>query len=46
MYVYGHLLDWERMRPLLEGIEAVHGQFQEEIGRFRAFLLELSRRLA
>lgn len=44
--VYGHLLDWKRIRPLLEGVETVHGQFQEEIDRFRAFLLELARGLA
>ena len=40
--VYGYMLDWERMRPLLEKMEAVYKQFEEEIGAFRCFLIRLA----
>jgi len=40
--VYGYMLDWERMRPLLEKMDAVYKQFEEEIAAFRSFLIRLA----
>lgn len=40
--VYGYLLDWERMRPLLDGLSETHKTFHKEMGHFRTFLLELA----
>jgi len=43
--VYGYLLEWQRLKPLLDGMPAAHRQFRQEIFAFRQFLLELARRL-
>ena len=43
--VYGYLLEWERMYPLLEKLEETHRIFREELEGFRGFLLELAREL-
>jgi len=43
--VYGYLLEWERMNPLLEGLEETYWAFKEELGKFKGFLLELAHRL-
>lgn len=44
--VYGYMLDWERMQPLLAKMEAVYRQFEEEITIFRSFLMRLADELA
>lgn len=43
--VYGYLLEWERMRPLFEGLEETHEVLRKELGNFKGFLLELARGL-
>jgi 3'-phosphoadenosine 5'-phosphosulfate sulfotransferase (PAPS reductase)/FAD synthetase len=43
--VYGYMLDWERLRPLLNRIPAVYNRFREEISAFRRFLLGLAHKL-
>ncbi|MGQ9623164.1 MAG: ribonuclease toxin HepT-like protein [Candidatus Caldatribacteriaceae bacterium] len=40
--VYGHLLEWERVCPLLEGLEETYRAFRKELGNFKGFLLELA----
>ncbi|WP_201771673.1 hypothetical protein [Thermotoga sp. RQ7] len=43
--VYGYLLQWERMKPLLEKAGAVYERFEEEIERFKDFLRELAEKM-
>jgi uncharacterized protein YutE (UPF0331/DUF86 family) len=43
--VYGYLLDWERLKPLLDRMDAVYAEFLREVGSFRAFLLRLAEQL-
>jgi|YelNatPaOPRAMG01_1025707.scaffolds.fasta_scaffold163905_1 hypothetical protein len=43
--VYGYLLEWERMRPLLEDLEGTYWAFREELSGFGEFLRELAQRL-
>lgn len=43
--VYGYLLEWERLKPLLNGIPATYLQFHQELSSFRRFLLDLAREL-
>ena len=43
--VYGYLLDWERLKPLLDRMDDVYVEFLREIGSFRAFLLRLAEQL-
>ena len=43
--VYGYLLEWKRMRPLLEDLEGTYRAFQGEIGSFSEFLRELAHSL-
>ena len=43
--VYGYMLEWERLRPLLYGIPAAYEQFRREISAFRQFLLDLAHKL-
>jgi len=43
--VYGYLLEWKRMRPLLEDLEDTYRAFQGEIGSFSEFLRELAHSL-
>ena len=40
--VYGYLLDWRRIRPLLENLGSVYRQFAREVDTFRSFLLRLA----
>ncbi|MGB9662416.1 MAG: hypothetical protein ACPL5F_10465 [Moorellaceae bacterium] len=40
--VYGYLLDWKRIRPLLENLYPVYQQFTQEITAFRSFLVRLA----
>jgi hypothetical protein len=43
--VYGYLLEWKRIRPLLEDLETTYNQFKLEIGVFRSFLFDMSLRI-
>ena len=43
--VYGYMLDWERLKPLLDRIPTVYEQFRREISAFRRFLLGLAHKL-
>ena len=43
--VYGHLLDWKRLEPLLNGVGPLYGEFQRELGVFREFLVRLAHEL-
>jgi len=43
--VYGYLLDWKRLRPLLENMKLVYQQFEREIAAFRSFLMRLAEEL-
>lgn len=43
--VYGHLLDWKRLKPLLNGVGPLYGEFQRELGVFREFLVRLAHEL-
>ncbi|MGQ9531940.1 MAG: ribonuclease toxin HepT-like protein [Desulfotomaculales bacterium] len=40
--VYGYMLDWERLQPLLAKMDKVYRQFGEEIASFRSFLMRLA----
>jgi hypothetical protein len=40
--VYGYLLDWKRIRPLLENLDSVYQQFTREVAAFRSFLMRLA----
>lgn len=40
--VYGYLLDWKRIRPLLENLNSVYQQFTREVAAFRSFLIRLA----
>lgn len=40
--VYGYLLDWKRIQPLLENLDSVYQQFTQEIALFRSFLMRLA----
>jgi len=40
--VYGYMLEWERMRPLLVNMDTVYRRFEEEIAVFRSFLMRLA----
>lgn len=39
--VYGHRLDWARMKPLMANLEATYADFSQEIEAFREFLLKI-----
>lgn len=43
--VYGYLLDWKRLRPLLENMKLVSQQLEQEIAAFRSFLIRLAEEL-
>ncbi|ACM22184.1 hypothetical protein ACMTAS_0673 [Thermotoga neapolitana DSM 4359] len=43
--VYGYLLEWARMKPLLERAWTVYERFREEIGEFKDFLKELAEKM-
>lgn len=40
--LYGYMLDWKRMQPLLENLELGYQQFEKEIATFRSFLMRLA----
>ncbi|WP_366932600.1 hypothetical protein [Thermotoga sp.] len=43
--VYGYLLEWKRMKPLLEKAGAVYKRFKEEIEGFKDLLRELAEKM-
>ncbi|MBC7321218.1 hypothetical protein H5T89_11315 [bacterium] len=40
--VYGYLLEWKRMKPLLDNLESAYKSFRKEIEDFKKFLLEVA----
>lgn len=43
--VYGHRLEWQRMKPLLEQLPGRYGSLKQEISEFTRFLAGLAERL-
>lgn len=43
--VYGHRLEWQRMKPLLEQLPGRYGSLKQEISEFTRFLAGLAQRL-
>jgi len=44
-HIYGHMLTWERMEPLLSGLPDVVAALYKEISSFLIFLRDLARQL-